>query len=241
MRSLLNRHPAILAGVFVVLGFLGLGNLSAAPADSSPTPGSLRAAADIESMRGVSTNLEALTAAYIRLQADLKAAREAMEQGGRGSGDTEALRLAERLGLQLARLERELEVQKQEKQQMLRTVEASSHQNLLYASVFAGVALLAVMAMSFLQLRATAKLTDLALSTSGIQERVNLLTAGGSAPAAPATLGPANGGDRLLESMERLERRILELEGTTTVRPLARPDGPSGPLPALPSPSSPAT
>lgn len=190
---------------------------------------------------GTTASLEALTQAYQRLQAEVRAARENQESGGRAS-DGEALRVAERLGQQLNRVERELEAQKQEKQQILRVVEASSHQNLLYASLFAGVALLAVMAMSFLQLRATAKLTDLALSTSGIQERLQLL-ASAELPRSVASpsVTPAPSSERLLQSVDRLERRLLELEGAARA-PLAAPSPAASPIPdSAPSPRPVAT
>ena len=158
---------------------------------------------------GSLTNSEAMSQALLQLQQELRATRDGMEVTKR-VGDAEARRQAERLSLQLARLEKEIETQKEEKQQLLKSVESANQQNLAYAGLFAGVALLAVMAMSFLQLRATAKLTELTLNHFPERFQLPPPSNGRHQVSVPPHPDP----DPLLRSVERLERRIQELEST---------------------------
>lgn len=182
----------------LLAGLLLLGSIAprSKASESSGTLGSL-------------TNGEVMSQALLQLQQELRATRDGMEVTKR-AGDAEARRQAERLSLQLARLEREIETQKEEKQQLLKSVESANQQNLVYAGLFAGVALLAVMGMSFLQLRATSKLTELTLSHFPERFQLPPPSNGRHQVSVPPNPDP----EPLLRSVERLERRIQELEST---------------------------
>jgi tetratricopeptide (TPR) repeat protein len=150
---------------------------------------------------------------YLQLQDQLHTTQLAIERN-RQEADTAAARNAEALTARLQMIEQALAAQRSRE---LEAMQNSNRVMLLVAASFGAVGLLAVLLMAYFQWRAVGRLAEISA--------VLPATRGFSTPAAIAALGPAetrlvgmgqqeaNNG-RLLDSLDRLEKRINELEHT---------------------------
>lgn len=226
-----SRFAALLAalviGSAVLLPATGADSLAApAPSSSQPAEGGV----------GGGSAGEQLEKTVRELQAEWSKTRAALEQLHR-STESEARQQAEQLSQQLAKLEKDLETQRQEKEQVLKMVEAANQQTLIYAVLFIGIALVAILVISLFQIRATTKLTALAINYA---DRLNL----NQGPSMPAQIPASPETEHLLRSLDRLQHRIDELESTASRSLVSLPERSTGPKPAIdaatPPPSLPA-
>ncbi|MBI3869971.1 MAG: tetratricopeptide repeat protein [Verrucomicrobia bacterium] len=162
------------------------------------------------------------------LQAEWKATRESVE-GLRRRAELDSRQTQERMSEQLARLEKRLDSQHEDRDQILRAMELSSAQSTRLASMFVVVGLLALFAMSFFQWRAMLRLSQLA--TRFPSERLEL--APGAAPSSEQRVAATKETTRLIESLERLEHRIEDFE--TVVSHQGEEAMKAGSLPAPPA------
>jgi tetratricopeptide (TPR) repeat protein len=145
--------------------------------------------------------------AYLQLQEQLHEAQLAIERNRRQSEDA-AARNAEALAGQLRAVEQSLTAQRTRETHFMVTV----------LSVFAGISFLAVVMTAYFQWRTVSRLADLTgelplIRPQGMAPAVAALGFGESS--AVATVGPGTveqSNLRLLGAIERLEKRILELE-----------------------------
>ena len=137
------------------------------------------------------------------------AARSSLESS-RQAAEMADLRQAERLDVHVNRMEERLAAQRKENEDILRVIQNSNSENLRYAGLFVGLGLFSVFMLSLLQWRATLKLTQMVLRPF---------------PQTPAQLPPISSAEgseppvatnketiRLIESLDRMEQRIRELE-----------------------------
>lgn len=197
--------------------------LVASATDTSPGPVSSRTAEQLEKT-------------VRELQAEWNTTRAAVEQLHR-STESEARQQAEQLSQQLTKLEKDLETQKQEKEQVLKMVEAANQQTLIYAVLFIGIALIAILVISLFQIKATTKLTALAVNYA---DRLNLQ----ASASIPNQIAATPESDQLLRSLDRLQHRIEELETSASrnLLPMSERPGSTRALPEashlVPTPSA---
>ena len=201
---------------------LWIGSLAPNVLSAEPPLASALAGAALESspLPVSSRSTEQLEKTVRELQAEWKATRTAVEQLHR-SAESEARRQAEQLSQQLTKLEKDLETQKQEKEQVLKMVEAANQQTLIYAVLFIGIALIAILVISLFQIKATTKLTALAVNYA---DRLNLQ----ASTAIPNQITATAESDQLLRSLDRLQHRIEELESTAARNLLPSSERPAG-------------
>ena len=141
------------------------------------------------------------------LQAEWKATRESVE-ALRHRAEQESRQTQDRMSEQLARMEKRLETQHEDRDQILRAMELSSAQSTRLASMFIGIGLVALFTMSFFQWRAMLRLTQLA--TRVPSDRLEL--ASSTSAASETRVAATKETTRLIESLERLEHRIEDFE-----------------------------
>jgi tetratricopeptide (TPR) repeat protein len=152
---------------------------------------------------------------YLKLQEQLHATLLAIEQA-RLESSLEARTNAEALTARLEQLERSLA---QQREQHLQASKESSHTVLWIGGGIVGLGLVALVISMFLQSRGVNRLAQVA---DGFQHDRALLGAGlplGTSSSDRLLLGngSANGPNKtLLSTIDRLERRVQELEGTAT-------------------------
>jgi tetratricopeptide (TPR) repeat protein len=151
--------------------------------------------------------IEKLVEQWNAARSSLESARQAAEMAD--------LRQAERLDVHVNRMEERLAAQRKENEDILRAIQNANSDNLRYAGLFVGLGLFAVFMLSLLQWRATLKLTQMVLRPY---------------PSSPAQLPPISSAEsseppvatnketiRLIESLDRMEQRIRELESAASV------------------------
>ncbi len=153
--------------------------------------------------------------------------QQAIEQTRRES-EAAARRNAEALTQGLTFLQQSLEAQHRRE---LEAMQNSNRTTLLVASVLAGVGFLGMLCLAFFLMRATNRLTEMAMVVPlshalGPGPSPNALTAGDShLVASPVELA----GARFLSAIEQLEKRLHDLEHTTPQTPIGeasnRPNG----------------
>jgi len=202
-----NRHTGM-GLTHLVCVFLLLAGLTAAlRADTTNIPfASPSDAASAELLR-----------AYLQVEAQLQATQLALDRN-RQEAETAATRNAGLLDTRLRLLEQALVG---ERARELDSLERSQRLMLIFAGLFAGLGLLAVLLTLYAQWRSTERLAGLgAASPTWALAQVapfNSLPPGAGQPGPLATMEMANA--RLLGVVERLEKRIQELERST--RPVA--------------------
>jgi tetratricopeptide (TPR) repeat protein len=197
----MNQLRRYVWGALLAGALLGCG-LPTLAADTNTEPsaaGTTNDAASQETLR-----------AYLYLQEQIHATRLALERS-REEAEAAATRNAEALAARLQTIEVALASQRVGE---LQALQSSNRVMLIVAGTVAGVGLLAVVLMAFSHWRALGRLADIARS----------LPARTLAPAAAAigagdtplvTLGAAEqSNERLLGALDRLEKRIYELEHT---------------------------
>lgn len=151
-----------------------------------------------------------LLQAYIRLQAQLNEAQLAIEKS-RAEYESSARKQATEINDKLSAIQSALEVERNRQQEELR----KSNQTLLWvAGAFGCAGMLAMLFTAMFQWRTMNRVSE--ISTWRPQ-----LTSGGSSPLLPAEADVAGGkavelsNQRLMAVIERLERRVFELEHST--------------------------
>jgi tetratricopeptide (TPR) repeat protein len=220
-----STYAALIAGLLIGSALSPL----AAPGEPPLASALAASAADQTSSSASPRTAEQLEKTVRELQAEWITTRAAVEQLHRAT-ESEARHQAEQLSQQLTKLEKDLETQKQEKEQVLKMVEAANQQTLIYAVLFIGIALIAILVISLFQIKATTKLTALAVNYA---DRLNL-----QPPASvPNQIASTAESEHLLRSLDRLQQRIEELE-TSASRNLLGPPEKSAPTRTLPEVSS---
>lgn len=189
-----------------------------------------------------------LLRAYLRLQEQLHATQLALERN-RQETLAAAMRTADTLGERLAELEAALQRQHRAE---LEAAEAANRMILLAAAALAALGVLAMVASAWLQTRAARRLTETVAPPPWLALAAPASTAlgAGGPPLIPVRAEPTP--DRaLVELIERLEKRIAELERTAqsvfpggawtpSAQPSSAPPGPTVQVTAAtPSPDTP--
>ena len=178
------------------------GNLSAQPAAAVTAADATNNIADPAS--------QDLVRAYLQIQEQLHATQLALERN-RLAAEESAASNAIALAARLDDIEKNFEAQRVRETRAMLTV----------AGVIIGCGLLAMFLVSYLQLRAMNRFAEVALGLPVNQ--LNQLAAGGSAGHLLGN-GAAEAGTRLTATIERLEKRIRELEsGAPALPPAAAP------------------
>ena len=171
--------------------------------------------------------------AYLKVQAELQATQFALERN-RQEAETAAPRNAELLDPRPRLLEQALV---SERTRAFDSVERSQQLLLIFAGVFAGVGLLAILLTAYLQWRSTERLAGLGAALPALpapaQAAAFARLGPGAAPVAP--LGQTETANvPSLRVIERLEKRIQEME--QTARPALAAPSVSTASPAPPPP-----
>lgn len=186
------------------------------PAAEPPPPASTNAAVAPAAGRPPrDPEEERILRSYLQLQEQLHTTLLAIEQA-RVENTVAARTNADALAARLELMEKALDRQRGEHAEALR---GSNRTLLTLAGVFVGVGFLTLLLMAFFQLRGMNRLAEIATGMPvGPGLASAALTAGGEARLLGPG-GPAPETSRLLGVIDRLERRIAELEGS------ARPAG----------------
>jgi tetratricopeptide (TPR) repeat protein len=197
-----------------------------APLNPPPLARAVESAAPVPLVETlVDTNAERLALSYQQLQEQLRATQQTIERN-RQETDVAAARNAEALKNQLQLIEQSMAAQRARE---LEAMQGSNRVMLVVAGAFGAVGFLAVLLMAYFQWRAMDRLAEISTSPPSTQ---------------PLPLTPlnVNGGDsmplarinqvdqanlRLFDALERLEKRIYELEHATVPALKAAPVYPS--------------
>jgi tetratricopeptide (TPR) repeat protein len=185
-----------------VLISLSAGQLGAQPGSPASTAG-----------RGDETNSQETLRSYLQLQEQIHATQLAVERS-RTQAEAAATETAKTFAARLQGIETALASQRA---QELEAMQSSNKVMLIVAGLFAGLGLLAMLFMAYFQWRTINRLAE-------ISAALPLAHALGSGPVVGAlgagdphlvTIGPPEqSNQRLLGALERLEKRIHELEHT---------------------------
>jgi hypothetical protein len=171
----------------------------------------------------------------LQVQEQLRATQLAIERN-RQETDAAATRSAEVLATRLQGIEQALATQRA---QELEAMQSSNRVMLIVAGSFAALGLLAMLLTAYFQWRTVSRLAEISAGLPlshalGVRPALGGL---GADDTHPLALGPAQqSNQRLLGALDRLEKRIYELEHTTHV-PL-KEGSPAQPDAALPAPSA---
>ena len=181
---------------------------------------------DSRAAESVSTNaaapdnaeLQQALAAGVRLQERLHGTILAIEQA-RTEAAAAAKTNAEAIAARLEMLEKSISRQRDDE---MRAAQSSTRAMLIASGVFASVGVLALLVATWFQLRGMNRLAEIASGTQSMRSigsgpNPSLLGSGGQ-----GQFGPDPSSVRLMEALERMEKRIHELEHTA-VAPL--PEG----------------
>ena len=204
MSTLRKSLVTVLVGGLVFLG--GLPDSRAAEAVSTNATAS------------ENTELQQALAAGVRLQERLHETILAIEQA-RTEAAAAAKTNAEAIAARLETLEKSISRQRDDE---MRAAQSSTRAMLIASGVFASVGVLAFLVTTWFQLRGMNRLAEIASGTQSMRSigsgpNPSFLGAGG-----PGQFGPDPSSVRLMEALERMEKRIHELEHTA-VAPL--PEG----------------
>jgi tetratricopeptide (TPR) repeat protein len=161
------------------------------------------------------TNAQELMQSYLRVQEQLHATQLAIERT-RKEADASALRSTEQLQARLKQIESAIDNQRTSE---LAAMQSANRVMLLVAGSFAGAGLVAMLLTAYFQWRTVTRMAELsasvpmALRALPAPSPVTTL-APAEAPAPMPNLAAEHSNARLLESLSRLEKRILELEFT---------------------------
>lgn len=200
--------------LFLVCTWLAL-SLLAAPGSAAEPPAGFPPSS-------TNTNSQELLRAYIYVQEQLQAAQLAIERN-RQEADAAAIRNAQMLSEKLGAMEKALNAQRASE---LSAMQSANRAMLIVAGTFALAGVAAMLLTAFFQWRSVGRMAEIA----GGLPALRALPEPRSYPAlgnGEARLQGAadRSNSRLLDSLTRLERRILELE--QTAHP-ALPAGPNG-------------
>ena len=210
------------AALVLVLSLFASGALAA----ETSTPTALTGKAE-------DTNTQDTLRAYLQLQEQLHATQLAIERS-RKEADTAAVDSAKAFAARLQSIEQALTAQRA---QELDVMQSSNKTMLLVAGLFAILGFLAMMSMAYFQWRTINRLAEISAALpvahgfGGMPSTAALAVT----DAQLAAIGPAqHSSQRLLGALEKLEKRIHQLEHTT------QPSPPETAVPTQPAPN-PAT
>jgi tetratricopeptide (TPR) repeat protein len=184
------------------------------------------------------TNSQDSLRAFLHMQEQLHAMQLAIERN-RQEADTASVRSAEALGNRLQALEQALAAQRSREFEVIQNYnqgqQSSNKVMVIVAGSFAAVGFVTMLLMALFQWRTINRLAELsaalpATHTFGQAAPVALLGAGDSNRSQPPAESPNT---RLLGAIDRLEKRIIELEHTS------QPGLPAGTPPDAELPSAP--
>jgi len=197
----------LLAACALLLAVL-FGQATPVNADGTNTP----AAAPLEK-RLEETNTDTLRS-YLQLQEQLHATQLALERNRQESLEA-AAKSSDLLTQRLQSIENSLAAQRARE---LEAMQASNRVMLIVAGSFASVGFVAMLLMVFFQWRAVNRLAEISTALPA----AHALPALGQGESAIAHIGHADeANQRLLGALDRLEKRIRDLEGST--RPALKP------------------
>jgi tetratricopeptide (TPR) repeat protein len=213
------RHPLLTARLFAAGALVlavSFGPAGLVRAADTNTP----AVAPLEK-RAEETNTDTLRS-YLQLQEQLHATQLALERN-REEALEEAAKSSQLLTQRLQSIENSLAAQRARE---LEAMQASNRVMLIVAGSFAGVGFVAMLLMVFFQWRAVNRLAEISTALPSAHAYPAL----GPGETAVAQIGHADqANQRLLGALDRLEKRIQDLEGST--RPALKPvlDASAGP------------
>jgi tetratricopeptide (TPR) repeat protein len=222
-----SRVAALLRGAGLVFALVTLSGLcwGAEPVSTAGTPGTADDTNSLDTLRS-----------YLQLQEQLHATQLAIEQS-RTQAETAAAQNAKALAARLSDIEQSLASQRI---QELETMQSSNRVMLFVAGVFAALGFLAMLFMAYFQWRTINRLAEITAALPlahalGAGSPVAALGAGDAHLLAAGS--PEQSNQRLLGALERLEKRIYELEHTARA-PLPQVAAPSQEDPNPPASSS---
>jgi tetratricopeptide (TPR) repeat protein len=179
-------------------------------------PGMARAAEAVPEAvaRAEETNSMETLRAYVHLQEQIHSTQLAIEQLRRDA-DQASAENAKVLGSRLEALETALAAQRSRE---LDAMQSSNRVMLIVAGSFAGVGILAMLLMAYFQWRAVSRLAEMSAALPALRALgpAPMFAALGSGETHLVQTGAAEQSNlRLLGALERLEKRIFELEHTT--------------------------
>lgn len=198
----------------LLLLLLAAAPLSASAAETNAATNAV-AAPPTNSPSTISADTERQLRSYLKLQEQLHATLMAIEQA-RAEASLEAKTNAELLAVRLEQLERKLAEQREQQ------LQASKNSSLLALWIGGGIVAAGLIALALSMYFQSRGVNRLAQVADGFQNDRALLGAGlpmGLSGSERLLLGPGSSGTgnkTLLATIDRLERRVLELEGTTT-------------------------
>jgi tetratricopeptide (TPR) repeat protein len=159
------------------------------------------------------TNTDETLRSYLQLQEQLHTVQMSLEKN-RQEAESAAARSAEALAGRLQAIEQSLSAQRARE---LEGLQSANRWMLLAAGIFAAVGCLTVLLMAYFQWRTVSKLAEISASLPRAFAGAAALTGPGSGESAVLSLGgPVEQSNmRLLGTIERLEKRILEIENST--------------------------
>ncbi len=157
------------------------------------------------------TNSQEVLRSYLQLQEQVHATQLALEQNRKEAQDA-AVRNAEELGARLRSIETALAAQRARE---LEAMQSSNRVMLTVAGTFAAIGFLAMLLMAYFQWRTVSGLAQIS-STLPSMRALELAPGLGAADGHLLAAGPAAlSSQRLLGTLEALEKRLLQLEHTT--------------------------
>ncbi|HWX21533.1 MAG TPA: tetratricopeptide repeat protein [Candidatus Binatia bacterium] len=176
-------------------------------------------------LKSQETNSQETLRSYVHLQEQIHAAQLAIEQN-RQEARVAAEQTANALVDRLKTLEEGLATQRSRELDVMQNVNSAmqnSNRNMfVVGAAFAGIGFLAVLSMAYFQWRAVSRLAEISAALPATRALAAGPTLAALGPGDPplVTVGPAEQSNlRLLEALERLEKRIFELEHTTGPAP----------------------
>ena len=196
---------------FLIAMFIAGVTLAATPAADKGDEGNARPAGEEP------TEAQQALRTYLQLQEQLHSAQLAIEQN-RKEADTAARHTAELLTARLKNIEEQLTTQGEQRQREMESLRSSNRATLFLAAILAAMGVIAIVFTSLFQIRAMNRLAEIATAFSASHALGGVRAAGALAGDGPhlVTLSTAEqSSQRLLGAIERLEKRVHELEHTS--------------------------
>jgi tetratricopeptide (TPR) repeat protein len=194
---------------------------------------SLNAQPNTNAVSGVDTNSQETLRSVLRLQEQLSATQLAIERNQQ-EADAAATRRAEALEGRLTGIEQNIAAQRSKE---LEAIQSYNKIMLIVACVFGGLGCLAMLLTAYFQWRTVNRLTEISSALPALSGGPSL-AAISAGDADRISIGPAGqSNQRLLGALDKLEKRIFELEHTA--RPHVENDAAGARASAASAPASP--
>ena len=165
-----------------------------------------------ELLKSEETNRQEILRSYLQLQEQIHGTQLAVEQG-RKQAEAAAAENARVLAEKLASIEKSLSAQRARE---LEAMQSSNQVMLIVAGTFAATGLFAMLLMAYFQSKAVNRLADISAALPLLRSLSAPQIAFGAGEASVTALSPAEQSSlRLLDALERLEKRMHQLEQTT--------------------------